>query len=171
MIKPDGVKRKLIGKIIERVENLGLEIVDIKMFQFSREKAEEFYSFSDEWYEKVGKKLLNLFEERGEDIEKVYGTKDPKELGKKVREKLIEYITSGKVVALRIRGNDKLVETIRKLIGPTDPLQAPPGTIRGDYSADSIEIANLEGRSVFNVVHASDNEENAKRELKIIFVY
>ena len=113
MIKPDGVKRKLVGKIIERVENLGLEIVDIKMFQFDRKKAEEFYQFPEEWYEKVGRKLLKLFEEKGLDPIKVYGTKDPKEIGKKVREGLIKYVTSGKVVALRIKGNDKVIEIIR----------------------------------------------------------
>ncbi len=171
MIKPDGVKRKLVGKIIQRVEDLGLEIVDMKMFQFTREQAEEFYQFPEEWYEKVGKKLLKLFEEKGLDVEKVYGTRDPKEIGKKVREGLIKYVTSGPVVALRIKGNEKVIEIVRKLIGDTDPLKALPGTIRGDFSSDSIEVANLEGRSVYNVVHASDSPENAKRELKIIFGY
>jgi len=170
MIKPDGVKRKLIGKIIERIENAGLEITDIKMLQFTREMAEQFYVFPESWYEKVGNKLIKIFEEKGLDIEQVYKTRDPIEIGKKVREALIEYILSGKVVAIRIKG-DKAIEKVRTLIGDTDPLKALPGTIRGDFSSDSIEVANLEGRAVYNVVHASDSEENAKRELKIVFGY
>lgn len=71
---------------------------------------------------------------------------------------VIEYITSGPVVAIEIEG-DHVVEQIRALIGPTNPADAAPGTIRHMYGSS---IQN-------NAVHASDSPESAKKELAIVF--
>ena len=71
---------------------------------------------------------------------------------------LVEYITSGPVVAMVWEGKD-IVEEIRKMMGKTNPKDAAPGTIRGDFG---IEI----GR---NVIHGADSVESAQREMKIYF--
>ncbi|MFW6040933.1 MAG: nucleoside-diphosphate kinase [Thermoplasmatota archaeon] len=71
---------------------------------------------------------------------------------------LLDYISSGPVVCMAIKGNSA-VEMVRKMVGKTDPIEASPGTIRGDFG---IEI----GR---NLVHAADSLDSAKRELDIFF--
>ncbi|MDH3216136.1 MAG: nucleoside-diphosphate kinase [Candidatus Krumholzibacteria bacterium] len=71
---------------------------------------------------------------------------------------LIDYITSGPVVALELDG-DGVVQRLRAFIGSTDPAQAAVGTIRYTYGAS---IQN-------NAVHASDSPESAKKELAIVF--
>jgi len=125
MIKPDGVRRNLIGEIIGRFEKRGLKIIAMKMVKMNRDVAEKLYE-----------------EHRG----------------KSFFEELINYITSGPVVCMVIEGDD-VVSVIRKMIGNTDPKEASPGTIRGDYALSKSE----------NVIHASDSEEKAKREMSIFF--
>lgn len=78
--------------------------------------------------------------------------------GKPFFEELVSSVTSGPVVLMLIQGPSP-VETVRKLIGATNPLNAEPGTIRGDFSV-SITA---------NIVHASDSPENAKKEASIFF--
>jgi nucleoside-diphosphate kinase len=72
------------------------------------------------------------------------------------------------VLAIILNGRN-VVQKIRQLNGPTDPLQAPPGTIRGDFSSDSITDANRENRATFNLVHAADSPESAQREIAVWF--
>lgn len=126
MIKPDGVKRKLIGEIISRFEKRGFNIVAMKMVHIDRTTAERLYE---------------------------------EHKGKPFFEELINYITSGPVVCMIVEG-EEAVTVVRKMIGNTDPKEAPPGTIRGDYALTKAE----------NVIHASDSEEKAKREMSIFFV-
>jgi len=71
---------------------------------------------------------------------------------------LVEFITSGPVVAVVVEG-EKSVEVVRKLMGETDPVKAAPGTIRGDYGLDIGE----------NLIHGSDSEENARTEIALFF--
>jgi len=78
--------------------------------------------------------------------------------GKSFYESLISYITSSPVVAMVVEGKNA-VQVVRKMIGATDPLEASPGTIRGDFG---LEI----GR---NVVHASDSPASAEREISLYF--
>ncbi len=78
--------------------------------------------------------------------------------GKDFYQPLLEYITSGPVVAMAVAGKDA-ISMVRKMVGATDPHEANPGTIRGDFG---IEI----GR---NIVHAADSPESAERELDIFF--
>lgn len=73
-------------------------------------------------------------------------------------DELVEFITSGPVVVARVEGEDA-VAVVRDLMGPTDPKDAPPGTIRGDYGEVITE----------NLVHGSDSPESAKRELDLFF--
>ncbi|HUG88931.1 MAG TPA: nucleoside-diphosphate kinase [Actinomycetota bacterium] len=73
-------------------------------------------------------------------------------------EELVGFITSGPVVVAKVEGEDA-VTVVRELMGPTDPADAPPGTIRGDYGEVITE----------NLVHGSDSPESAKRELDLFF--
>jgi nucleoside-diphosphate kinase len=72
------------------------------------------------------------------------------------------------MVAVAVRGH-RAIETVRKLIGHTIPLNAAPGTIRGDHSNDAPEQANAENRPVHNLIHASGNSTEATRELNLWF--
>ena len=71
---------------------------------------------------------------------------------------LVSFITSGPLVAICVEGPDA-VAAVRVLMGPTNPVQAPPGSIRGDYG---LEITH-------NLVHGSDSVESAARELELFF--
>jgi len=102
MVKPDGVQRGLIGKIISRLERKGLKIVAMKMMKIEESLAEEHY---------VEHKEKPFFKD------------------------LIGYITSGPVVAMVIEGKEA-IKVVRDLVGKTNPREALPGTIRGDYGMD-----------------------------------
>lgn len=168
LIKPDAMARGLAGEILSRFERVGLKIVDAKLTRASRELAEAHYPVTDEWLEGVGNKSLGDYEKFGFDPIKSIGTKDPKEIGKKIHEFNIKYLTSGNVLALVLEGNHA-VEIVRKLVGSTISLLAPAGTIRGDYSNESAIVANAEGRSIENLVHASGTPEEAEQEIQLWF--
>src|SRR5690606_42137375 len=78
--------------------------------------------------------------------------------GKPFYEPLVEFMSSGPVVAMIVEG-ERVIEGMRQLAGPTDPIAAAPGSIRGDYGVIVRE----------NLIHASDSEESAEREVKISF--
>ncbi len=125
IVKPDGVKKKVIGEIISRFEKEDLNIEKLKMLRIDRELALKHY-------------------------------RDHKD--KSFFDILIEYITSGPVVAMVISGNNAITR-VRELMGPTDPRKAERGTIRGDFG-DDITV---------NVIHGSDSRENARREIELFF--
>ena len=75
---------------------------------------------------------------------------------------------SGPVVKLILEGEDA-VARVRTIVGKTDPAQSPKGSIRGDLGIDSFEEANKSGRTVYNLVHASGTDEEAKREIDLWF--
>ncbi len=168
LIKPDAVRRNLIGEIISRFEKVGLKIVGLKMVKLSKEEAMKFYPSSEEWLKNVGKKSYETYVKLGIDIKKEFGTDDLVEIGKKIKEWLAEFMSSDRIVAIVLKGPNA-ISVVRKIVGPTKPIEAQPGTIRGDYSFDSPEIANAEKRALFNVVHASDSKEEAEREIKFFF--
>ncbi|MEM4510175.1 MAG: nucleoside-diphosphate kinase [Pyrobaculum sp.] len=168
ILKPDAVARGLVGEILSRFERAGLEIVAMKMVRATPRQIEEFYPSSDEWLRSVGNKLIKAYAELGVDPSSKLGTSDPVEIGLKIKKSLVEYMTSGPIVLIVLKGN-RAVEVVRKLVGPTAPHAAPPGTIRGDYSIDSPDLAAEEGRVVYNLVHASDSPAEAEREIKFWF--
>jgi nucleoside-diphosphate kinase len=161
-IKPDGVKRGLVGEIIHRFERAGLKIVGLKMMWLPKEFAKEHYRDTPKWREKIKKNIVEAYES--------YGLTPPQDLDAAV-DKIIDdiraYVTSGPIVAMVLEG-PRAVYIVRKLVGDTSPERAAPGTIRGDYSIDSYPFANVELRAIRNVVHASD-AENAEREIKLFF--
>ena len=93
------------------------------------------------------------------------GTDNLLTIGKMVRGWVVDYMVSAPVVCMVIKGVHA-VDMIRKLVGDTKPCDALPGTIRGDYSVDSPALANSEKRSIYNLVHASETQEEAKYEIK-----
>jgi nucleoside-diphosphate kinase len=139
LIKTDGVMRGLAGKIIERFENAGLKIIGMKMQWIDKEFAKKHYT---------------------EDI--------AKRRGAHVREWLLEYITEGPVIAMVLEGLHA-VEIVRKIVGPTEPRTAPPGTIRGDFALHSFDFADKKEKSIRNLIHASGDEKDAKAEIKLWF--
>lgn len=129
LIKPDGVKRNLIGEIISRLEAKGYIVADLKKFTPSIELLHAHYAEHE---------------------------------GKPFFEPLVEFMSSGDVVAIKLEGN-RVIEGFRSLAGATDPTIAAPGTIRGDLGRDwGLKVQQ-------NLVHGSDSEESASRELGLWF--
>ncbi|SRR5579875_1029383 len=168
MIKPDGVQRGLVGEIISRFERTGLKVVALKMVRPSKEQAMKFYPSDEEWLKTVANKSLSVYKQLNLDPKKDFGTDDPIEIGKKIKEWLAEFLASGPCVAIVIEGN-RAIEVVRKIVGATRPYEAQPGTIRGDFSTDSPELANIMKRPLRNLIHASDSKEVAEREIKFWF--
>ncbi len=129
LIKPDGVRRALVGEIISRVEAKGYVIDAVKMLSPERKTLEAHYA---------------------------------EHHGKPFYEPLLEFMSSGPIVAIIASGN-RVIEGFRSLAGTTDPTVAAPGTIRGDLARD-------QGTKVVqNLVHSSDSPESAVREIGIWF--
>ena len=163
IVKPDGVRRGLTGEAIRRFENVGLSIVAMKMMWLDKKKVDAFYPKDKEWILMLGKKNTEAAAMRGE---KLRGSE--MEQGKLVRKWLLDYISSGPVVAMVLEGTDT-VGIVRKLTGPTDISKAMPGTIRGDFSTDSIYVSSKEKRVSQNIVHASGSAAEAKSEINFFF--
>lgn len=125
MIKPDGVKRKLTGEIINRFEKRGFTLSAAKVMTISEDLAKKHYA---------------------EHVEKPFFPG------------LLSFITSGPVFAMVITG-ENVVKEARKMMGATNPADASPGTIRGDYATVMSE----------NIIHGSDSTESAEREINLFF--
>jgi nucleoside-diphosphate kinase len=125
LIKPDAVRRRLIGEVIRRLEQKNLRIVGIKMIQFDSALSDAHYS------EHVNKDFYPA---------------------------LKKFITSGPCVAMVVEGRGAII-TVRNLIGATDPLNALPGSIRGDLA---LEVTQ-------NLVHGSDSHATAEKEIPLFF--
>lgn len=169
MIKPDGVKRGLIGDIIRRIEKAGLKIVAIKMLIPTAEQVMKHYPMSDEaWIHRLGEKSLSAFDNLEATALETLGSDDEDIVGRDVAKSLIDYMTSGPVVAMVVEGIQAR-DMIRKLAGHTLPFKADVGTIRGDYSVDSPAVANVEGRAIHNIIHASETIKEADNEISLWF--
>lgn len=168
MLKPDAVKRGLMGEIVGRIERRGLKILALKMVQADRAKIDGFYPGDDAFVERLGKKTLATYEKYGLDPISELGTGDAMEIGSQVRGWLLDFMTSGPVVLMVVQGVHA-ISMIRKLIGDTMPANAAPGTVRGDFSTESAASANRDRRAVFNLVHATETEAEAAHELRYWF--
>jgi nucleoside-diphosphate kinase len=139
LIKPEGVKRHLVGRILNRFEDAGLKIVALKQIWIDEEFALKHYT---------------------EDISLKHG--------EKVRDHLKKYLIEGPVVAFVLEGINS-IEVVRKMVGGTEPRTAPPGTIRGDFCHVSYSYADKKEIAVKNVIHASGDEKDALREIDLWF--
>lgn len=165
IIKPDGVQRTLIGEIIRRYERTGLKMVAMKMTIPTIDMARSHYMIGgEEWLENVGKKASAAYERKGQ--------KSPfktfRENGVAILEANSVYLSSGPVVAMIWEGH-QAVGIVRKLTGGTEPLSSDVGTIRGDLTVDSYQLADADSRSIRNLIHASGAAEEADKEIPIWF--
>lgn len=168
LMKPDAVQRGIVGEIIARLERAGLKIVGAKLIHPSEEIGQKHYPSTEKWFLKVGNNTIEDCEKYGIDLMESIGTTDPLEIGKKVKQWNVDFLTGGPVLAFVFEGVHA-VERIRSHAGPTVPVLAPPGTIRGDYSLDSAIAANKRGRTIYNLIHASGDVEEAKEEIAMWF--
>tara|TARA_Y100000034_G_scaffold134499_1_gene203094 strand:- start:3582 stop:4166 length:585 start_codon:yes stop_codon:yes gene_type:complete len=170
LIKPDGVERSLVGEVIARFEKVGLKIVGLKLIHPTEEQMDSHYPKDKEWISGMGNNTIRSYKEFDipTTLKEDYGTEDPYELGVMIRKWLIDFMTSGPIVKMVVEGLNA-ISMVRKIIGKTVPAFAEPGTIRGDFSVDSPDLANLKKRAVKNLIHASGNKEEAKHEIGIWF--
>lgn len=125
ILKPDAVRRGLVGEIVARIERKGMRIVAMKLIQIDRSLAERHYA---------------------------------EHKGKPFYERLLSFMCAEPSVALVLEGR-QAIPLLRLMMGATDPLQAVPGSIRGDY-ADNV---------TYNLIHGSDCAETAEREIALFF--
>jgi len=163
LIKPDGVQRALVGEIIARFERCGLKIIGMKVVRANQEIAGEHYANDEKWLLSVGEKALEAAKKRGDKLNET-----AMEIGQRVRNQLMEYIAMSPVIAICLEGHNAVAK-IRKLVGATNPQDAEMGTIRGDFSIDSFKMADMSGRPIQNLIHASGAVDEAEREIKIWF--
>lgn len=165
LIKPDGVQRGLIGKIIARFEDVGLKIVAMKMIQPTEDLAKNHYQLDEQWAKNVFDKTKLAYEKES----KPFKYKTHLELGKTIQQWNMNFLQEGPVVALVIEG-PHAIELVRKMVGSTEPRQASPGTIRGDFaSVESYALADKKARVLRNLIHASDATATAEREISLWF--
>ncbi len=163
LIKPEGVYRAIVGRIITTFENAGLKVVGLKMVRPNEEMAGKHYAADENWMRGIGMKMKASYKEKGIDVQD-----EEVEIGRKVRNQLLKHLTSGPVVAMALEGNDAIFVT-RKLVGTTEPRRADPSSIRGMYASDSYSMADSKKRPIKNVVHASDEPETAEKEISLWF--
>lgn len=161
IIKPDGVQRTLIGEIIKRYERVGLKLVGLKIVVPTKDHVEKHYTIDPNWKKNVGEKAISAYEKKG--IKPP--SNDPLELGEKVLNSLVTYMTSGPVIPMVWEGAHA-VEVVRKITGGTEPRTSDVGTIRGDFVLDSYMMADTDGRAVRNLIHGSGSVEEANAEIK-----
>lgn len=163
ILKPDAIQRELAGEVIHRLERTGLKLIGMKMIVATREQAAKHYGKDDAWCEKVGGRIIADIEREGKKP-----SKSALEYGKEILNGLLGFLTCSPVVIIALEGN-QAVGVVKKLVGGTEPLSSDVGTIRGDFTSDSYEIAGVDNRAVRNLVHCSDKVEEAERELAIWF--
>lgn len=164
LLKPDAVKRGLIGAIFQRFEQAGLKIVACKMILASRDQLDGHFPKSEEWIRGMGEKTLEVCREYEIDPVEILDADDPYVIGQKIAEWNYRYLMSGPMMAMVLEGIHA-IDTVRKLVGHTSPYKAAPGTIRGDFSINSLDLANVVGSACKNLVHASGTTEEAKQEI------
>ncbi|MFT4312905.1 MAG: nucleoside-diphosphate kinase [Candidatus Woesearchaeota archaeon] len=163
LLKPDAVQRGIIGEIISRFERCGMKISAMKMVQPNDKLAGNHYADDEEWLNSVGEKQKKSYELQSKPLDKT-----SIELGQLVRQKLISYLMSSPIIALVLTGHNAVLH-VRKLVGETSPQESRPGTIRGDFSFDTYQLADYHARPIQNLIHASSSVEEAKREIQIWF--
>lgn len=165
MLKPDGVKKGLIGEVIKRFEQRGLKIIALEMFQPTPTEVDNHYPKDEAWITRLGEKTLATYDKYQYDAMEDFGTTAPEKIGPEIRKWLMNYLLEAPLVKMVIEGTHA-VDMVRKICGPTMPYLADMGTIRGDFSNDSPALANAEKRAVANILHASETPEEAENEIK-----
>ncbi len=164
LIKPDGVQRGLVGKIITRFEEAGLKLVAMKMVHPSPEDVDKHYALTEEWMRGVYEKAKAKYDAAGQ----VFPYADHQSYGGEIKRGLVDFLRSAPILAMVLEG-EMAVSLVRKLVGATEPASSAPGTIRGDFSHDTYALANEQKRPVRNLIHASGNVAEANQEIAVWF--
>ncbi len=162
-IKPESIQRHLIGEFTSKFEKRGLKLVACKLIVPTQEQIAKHYPDDEEWYISCGTKTLEGYKARG--IDPGMG---PIELAKITRKRLMDHFTD-RPLLLMVWEGPHAVDLGRKTAGATNPLIADIGSIRGDYSMESYELADDINRPVHTLIHASSSREDAEKEIKIWF--
>lgn len=141
VFKPDAVQRGIVGEVLSRFEKVGLKLIGLKMLT---PDSDHFHAH----YEGIGK----VISRHGQDIFDV----------------TLAQMQEGPVVAGVLEGIHA-VELVRKMVGPTEPGKAQPGTIRGDYAHSNFAFANSQGLTLPNIIHASADPDEAQAEIELWF--
>lgn len=165
IVKPDGIQRSLIGEIIKRYEQCGLKLVGLKMVVPTMELIEKHYLIDPEWRMKTGLKTIESYRKKG----KVPPSEDPLKITEIILNSLKKYMTKGPVISMVWQGMHA-VGIVRKITGSTEPLTSDMGTIRGDFTIDSYEVSDVDGRAVRNLIHASGSPDEAEKEIALWFL-
>lgn len=137
IIKPDGVKKKLVGECLKRFEKAKFDMLDLKIVQLKKPFMRKFYSHLKS---KLRPKLFDA---------------------------IVNYMSSGKVV-VAVLERKNAVALARKICGPTNPKEAPKGTIRGDFATDDLVARAKQNKATRNIIHASGSKEEARKEILLI---
>lgn len=165
LVKPDGVRKGLVGEIIKRFEQRDLKIIALEMFQPTLEQIDNHYPKDPAWITRLGEKTIVTYEKYNLNALEDFGTKDPAKIGPEIRKWLVDYMVSAPLVRMVIQGIHA-VDMVRKICGATMPYLADMGTLRGDFSNDSPALANAEKRAVMNLLHASETASEADHEIR-----
>lgn len=138
LLKPDALQRGIAGEIITRFERVGLKIVATKL-------VAPDYDHYYKHYETIGQMISRR--------------------GQKAFDVTLELMQAGPVLAIVLEGIEA-VSQVRKMVGTTEPKAAQPGTIRGDYAHVSFAHANSRGQGIANLIHASGDSDEAKKEIE-----
>ncbi len=141
IFKPDSVMRGIVGEVLTRFERAGLKIIGMKMLQPDYDRLHNHY----------------------EGI----GTLESRK-GKEIFDSQLKTMMLGPVIAMVLEGVEA-IDFVRKMVGPTEPKSAQPGTIRGDYAHVNYAQPATVGMGVPNIVHASANKEEAEAEIALWF--
>ena len=164
LIKPDGIQRTLVGELISRYERTGLKLVALKMLVPKPEFVEKHYLIDPEWRRITGEKTIASYRKKG----KTPPSEDPIQVTEIILRNLKTYMSSGPVIAMVWEGMHA-IGIVRKITGGTEPLTSDVGTIRGDFTIDSYEVSDIDGRAVRNLIHASGNQHDAQKEIVLWF--
>ena len=164
IIKPDGIQRTLVGELIRRYERTGLKLVALKMLVPTSDFVEQHYLIDPNWRRITGEKTIESYRKKG----KTPPSEDPLAVTAIILKNLKTYMSSGPVIAMVWEGMHA-IGIVRKITGGTEPLTSDVGTIRGDFTIDSYEVSDIDGRSVRNLIHASGNSHDAEKEIALWF--
>ncbi len=163
ILKPDAVQRSLVGQIITRFERKGLKVTGMKLAVAKEDQVFAHYNKDDEWFQRKGEGVVRDRQSAGLPIEK-----EAIEYGRDIIGGIAKYITAGPVVMMVIEGH-MATAVVTSLVGTTEPATADIGTIRGDFTIDSYAYSAKDDRAVRNLIHCSEDVDEAEREIAIWF--
>jgi nucleoside-diphosphate kinase len=163
ILKPDTIQRGLVGETISRFESAGLKLIAMKLTVAGEDMLWTHYNKDEAWFQKKGELTVQNRRDLGMPLEK-----EAIEYGKDIVRALVKFMSSCPVVMMVWEGN-QAVAIVKKIVGGTEPATSDVGTIRGDLTLDSYELANRDERAVRNLVHCSDQVSEAEREIALWF--